>query len=194
MTRILSAFSIAGLSAPAAFAASSAEDSNAFWGGFAYSFTDPVTITAFGALLAFFAIVWRVGGFKTITTALDDRAAAIEKELNDARDLRERATKALADAEQRQKDADEEAKAIVAQAKADAKDMMAQARKDLDDRLKRREALAEARITRAEAEAADDVRRAAADAATCAARSILSEESGADQFDKAADDIEKALS
>lgn len=193
MTRFLLAFSSAALIGQAAFAAETAKDGNAFWSGFVYSFTDHVTNTAFAALVVFLAIVWRLGAFKAMMSALDSRATNIEAELNEARDLRERATKALADAERRQKDADEEAKAIVAQAKADAKNMMEQARKDLEQRLKRREALAESRIARAEADAADQVRRAAADAATRAARSILSEDSSVDQFDRAAGEIEKAL-
>lgn len=155
---------------------------------------DPVTNTAFLALVVFLFIVWRMGGFSTVTKALDSRAEGIEKELNEARDLREKASKALAEAERRQRDADEEAKAIVAQAKKDAKAMMEQARADLDARLKRREAQAEGRIARAEADAAAEVRRAAADAATQAARSILTGEAGDKQFDRAIADIEKALS
>ena len=83
---------------------------------------------------------------------------------------------------------------MIDQAKADAKQIMAEARKDIADRLVRREALAEARIHRAEAEATEQVRRAAADAAISAARRVLSEDNGVDQFEAAAREIDRALS
>ena len=178
---------LASLSAgPAAFAAS-AEHS----GPFAW-LMDTTTNVAFLMTLIFLAIVWRMGAFKAITGALDKRAEAIAAELEQAKNLREEATKALASAERAQAEADKEAEAIIAQAKADAEIMMKEARKDLEDRLARREASAEARIARAAQEAEEEVRRAAADAATAAAKDILSTD--ADYFDKAASEIEKALS
>lgn len=175
------------LNAPAAFAASEGATGPFGW------LMDPVTNTAFLALVVFLLIVWRAGGFKTITSGLDNRAAAIQAELDQAKDLREAAAKALADAERKQQAADEDAKAIVAQAKSDAKSMMETARKDLEQRLKRREALAEARIARAEVEASEEVRRTAADAATQAARTLLSGDNGVDQFERAAAEIEKTF-
>ena len=165
-----------------------------FMGGLAYAATDPVTFTAFLALVVFLLIAARMGAFKTVLGGLDSRSSAIAAELEDARNLRERAAEALAHAERRQQDADKEAEAMIDQAKADAKQIMAEARKDIADRLVRREALAEARIARAEAEATEQVRRAAADAAISAARRILSDDTGVDQFDSAARDIDRALS
>lgn len=153
----------------------------------------PATNTAFAAMVVFLLIVWRVGGFKAIIGALDTRAEKIQTQLNEAADLREAASAMLADAERQQKQADHDAKAIVAQAKKDAEAVMKEAREALAQRLERREAIAEARIRQAETEAASEVRRAAADAATQAAQSILSEKAGADQFEAAAQEIEKAL-
>lgn len=167
-------------------------DGNAFWAGFSH-FLDPVTNVAALAVASFLILVWRLGGFKTVTSMLDARAEAIEKELNEARDLREKAAKALAEAERRQKVADEEASAIIAQAKKDAKAMLEQSHAELEARLKRRESQAESRIARAESEAADDVRRTAADAATRAARAVLTAQVGAGQIDAALGEIEKAL-
>ena len=86
------------------------------------------------------------------------------------------------------------AEAIIEQAKRDAKMMLEEAKKDLTDKIARREAQAVARIARAEAEAADEVRRAAADAATEAARRVMADQTGVDQFEAAAREIEKALS
>ena len=82
---------------------------------------------------------------------------------------------------------------MIEQAKADAKRIMEETRKDIAERLARREALAEAPISRAEAEATEEVRRAAADAATEAARRLLASDTAVDQFEKAAREIEKAL-
>jgi len=153
----------------------------------------PATNVAFLAMVGFLLIVWRVGGFKAMTSGLDKRAETIQAQLNEARDLREAANKMLADAERQQKQADKDAKSIVAQAKKDADLLMKEARENLAQRLERREAVAEARIKQAENEATAEVRRAAADAATAAAQSILAEKSGTDQFEAAAKEIEKAL-
>ncbi|MFN4226171.1 MAG: F0F1 ATP synthase subunit B [Hyphomonas sp.] len=157
-------------------------------------FGDLVTHLVFIGILIFFAIIWRVGAFKAVFGSLDNRAEAIRKELEEAANLREQAAEALALAERRQQDADKEAEAIIEQAKADAKAMLEEAKKDLADKIARREAQAAARIARAEAEAADEVRRAAADAATEAARRVMAGQSGAEQFEAAAREIEKALS
>ena len=171
---------------PAAFAASEKASGPFGW------LMDPVTNTAFAAMIVFFFVVWRLGGFKAIFGALDKRAEAIAAELEQAKNLREEATKALASAERAQAEADKEAEAIIAQAKADAEAMMIEARKELADRLARREASAEQRIARAAQEAEEEVRRAAADAATAAAKEILSKDG--EFFDSAVSEIEKALS
>lgn len=168
--------------APAAWAAQGLE-----------GFSDPAKALALLALILFFAICWRAGAFRIIGNALDNRGSTIEAQIEEARSLREEAAKMLAEAERKQKAAQDDAKAIVEQARTDAKAMMETAREDLKQRLERRQALAEARIKRAEEEAAADVRRAAADAATQAARSLLTADGAADQFDTAAATIEKAL-
>lgn len=157
-------------------------------------FTDTVTHLVMIGIVIFFVIVWRAGAFKTILGGLDSRAEGIRKELEEAANLREQAAEALALAERRQQDADKEAEAIIEQAKRDAKTMLEEAKKDLTDKIARREAQAVARIARAEAEAADEVRRAAADAATEAARRVMADQTGVDQFEAAAREIEKALS
>jgi F-type H+-transporting ATPase subunit b len=165
-----------------------------FMGGLAYAASDPVTFVAFLALVVFLLIAARMGAFKTILGGLDARSIAIATELEEARNLRERAAEALAHAERRQQDADKEAEAMIDQAKADAKQIMAEARKDIADRMVRREALAESRIARAENEATEQVRHAAANAAISAARRILSEDTRVDQFEPAAREIDRALS
>lgn len=185
-------FSLAALAAvfaPAALAASEGHAQDTLL----TPFTDTVTHLVMLGILIFFVIIWRVGAFKAVLGGLDSRAEAIRKELEEAASLREQAAEALAMAERRQQDADKEAEAIVEQAKLDAKAFLEEAKKDLTDKIARREAQAAARITRAEAEAASEVRRAAADAATEAARRVMAEQTGVDQFELAAQEIEKAL-
>lgn len=164
------------------------------FGYLTYGFTDTTTMVALFALIVFLAFVWWVGGFKLIFGALDNRAENIRKQLEEAKTLREDASKALAEAERKAKEADALAEDIVKRAKADAEAMMKQAQADLETKVARREAQAEARIARTEADAEAEVRRAAADAATEAARDILSNAKEADDlFDKALGEIEGRL-
>ncbi|MEM9053975.1 MAG: ATP F0F1 synthase subunit B [Pseudomonadota bacterium] len=185
-------------SAPLALAAGEktdkAPDEAVGFGYLTYGLTDITTWVAFAALVVFLVFVWWVGGFKLIFGALDKRADNIRTQLEEAKTLREEASKALAEAERKAKEADALAEDIVKRAKADADAMMKQAQADLENKVARREAQAEARIARAEAEAEAEVRRAAADAATEAARGILSGSKEANGlFDKALDEIEGRL-
>lgn len=190
MMKKTASFLIAALAAaPLAHAAE-----GGFVGGLAYAAKDPVTFVAFLCMVTFLLIAARMGAFKAVLGGLDNRAAAIRTELEQAANLREQAAEALALAERRAQDADKEAEAIIEQAKRDAKEMLEEARRDLAEKISRREAQAAARISRAEADAASEVRRAAADAATAAARRILAEEKSVDQFEAAAREIERALS
>ncbi|MBR9835124.1 MAG: ATP F0F1 synthase subunit B [Alphaproteobacteria bacterium] len=152
------------------------------------------TFIATAALVIFLFIAARMGAFKAVTSALDNRAANIQKQIDEAKALREEASRLMADAERKAKDADVAAQQIVARAKTDAERMMQQAKAELEVKVARREAQAEQRIARAEIDATNDVRRAAADAATQAARDVLkgSDKAG-DQFDKAMGEIESLL-
>lgn len=157
-------------------------------------YADPVTQTAFAALLVFLLIVWRLGGFKAMFSALDSRSEGIRSQIEEAQALREEAAKLMAEAEKRAREADLEAQGIVKRAKADAKALMKDARAELDAKLARRAAQAEQRIARAEADAAKAVQQAAADAATEAARVILSQPARSKGlFDRALADIKDRL-
>ncbi|MEM6666984.1 MAG: ATP F0F1 synthase subunit B [Pseudomonadota bacterium] len=181
-TRTVSLAFALGAFAPAAVAATDGP-----W------YTDPAKGLALLALIIFFAIVWRAGGFGLVTSSIDSRGSEIQARITEAKALRDQATKMLAEAESKQKQATEEASRIVTQAKADAETLLKKAEADIKDRIERREAQAEARIARAEAEAAAEVRQAAANAATQAAKDLLSKTAPADQFDTALDEVEKAL-
>ncbi|MFO1171065.1 MAG: F0F1 ATP synthase subunit B [Hyphomicrobiaceae bacterium] len=127
----------------------------------------------FIAFVVFFAIILWKGVPAVIGKALDARAEAIRKDLEDARKLKDEAEKLLADYERRRKAAASEAEAIVAQAKSEATALATETRNSLKESLERRTKLAEDKIARAEAQAAADVRAAAVEAAVSAAERLM---------------------
>jgi F-type H+-transporting ATPase subunit b len=110
-----------------------------------------------------------------VAKTLDERAAAIRKELDEARRLREEAQNLLADYQRRHRNAGQEAESIVEQARREAEAFAAETRKSLAETVERRRKQAEDRIARAEAQAVEDVRAAAVDMAVAAAEKILRE-------------------
>lgn len=131
------------------------------------------TIWVFFALLIIIGATIYFGIHKTIAKALDGRADAIRKELDDAKTLREEAQTLLASYQRKQAEAEEQAKSIVEQARKDAENMADQARKDLKERLERRAEQAEAKIANAEAQAMADVKMRAVDLASKAAEQMI---------------------
>ena len=126
-----------------------------------------VSFVGFIALIVYFKVPGKVTG------ALDDRAEAIRKELDEARRLREDAQAILADYQRKQRDAEREAESIIKQAKAEAKMMAEETRASLKDQLERRTELAQDKIARAEAQALNEVRTAAIDVAIAASERII---------------------
>ena len=110
-----------------------------------------------------------------IAKALDDCAAGIRRELDEARRLREEAQALLADYEKKHRNAADEAQAIVDSARKEADAIATEMRANLKETLARRTKLAEEKIARAEAQAVDDVRAAAVERAIAAAERILRE-------------------
>jgi F-type H+-transporting ATPase subunit b len=161
-------------------------------------FNDPVTWTGTG-LVIFLAVVFIVmKPHKSIAKSLDDRAAKIRSELDNAALLRKEAEVKLADAERRQLEAEAQAKEIVEVARREAAELAKEATAALNERLKLREKLAEERIARAESEAVRDVRLAAVDTASKAAAQILTEtlvgKVADDHFAASLEKVTKALS
>jgi F-type H+-transporting ATPase subunit b len=137
-------------------------------------FEDPETwvAIAFVILMGVFAYM---GVHRTMLTALDNRAARIKAELDDARKLKDEAAKVLAGYKARSASAEREAQDIIASAKAEAERIAAEAKTKMEDFVARRTKAAESKIAMAEAQALADVRAAAADAAVSAASTILSQ-------------------
>jgi F-type H+-transporting ATPase subunit b len=134
------------------------------------------TFFALVALVLFLGVVFYMGAHKKAGAALDDRARLIEKELADAKKLRQDAEKLLADYKQRSLDAVKEAAVIVDQAKAAAKQYGDESRKKLAETIVRRTKQAEQKIAQAEAQATKEVRSSATDLAIAAATKIISDQ------------------
>jgi F-type H+-transporting ATPase subunit b len=132
------------------------------------------TFWALVALLLFLGVVLWSGAHKTIFSSLDQRAASISKELDDARKLREEAEALLAEYKRKRADAEKEAQEIVARAKADAAAYGEESKKKLADSLERRTKQAEQKIAQAEAAAVKEVRSKATDLAIAQAAELLS--------------------
>jgi F-type H+-transporting ATPase subunit b len=131
------------------------------------------TFWAFIALVIFLGVVvyFKVPGI--IGKSLDERAAKIRNELDEARRLREEAHQLLGEYQKKRKEAEQEAGQIIAAAKREAEALVEDAHKKTEEYVARRAALAEQKIGQAERDAVAEVRSIAVDVATEAARSVL---------------------
>lgn len=127
------------------------------------------------AFVIFVGVMIYLGVNKLIVSALDQRAARIRAELDEARRFKEEAQALLAEYQRKQRAAERDAAEIVASAKAEADRLAVEAKTRLDEFLARRTKMAENKIAQAEAQALADVRAAAADAAVAAAEKILTQ-------------------
>ncbi len=110
---------------------------------------------------------------------LDDRAAQIKADLDEAKALRAEAKTLLESYDAKQKDVQEQSGRIIAQAKADAEAAAAAAKADLAQSITRRLAAAKDQIASAEAAAIAQVRNQAISVAVAVAGDILSKQSTA---------------
>ncbi len=128
------------------------------------------------AFVIFIGLLGYLGIHRTIGKSLDDRAARIQAELDDARKLKDEAAQVLASYQRKRQEAEVEAQEIVAGAKAEAERMAVEAKAKIEEFVARRTKMAETKIAQAEAQATADVRAAAAEAAIAAAETILTAE------------------
>jgi F-type H+-transporting ATPase subunit b len=108
-----------------------------------------------------------------VTAALDARAAAIAKELDEAKRLRTEAEAVLAEYKRKAQNSEREAEDILIEAKAEAERFAADARTNLAMQIERRAKRAQEKIEQAEAHAMAEIRALAADAAAAAAEKII---------------------
>ena len=148
------------------------------------------------AFVLFFAIfghkLW-----SALAAMLDDRAAKVRTELEEAARLRQEAEAMLRDAEARRTEALHEAQALIEGAKTEAGRVAAAAAAEAEASARRREQMGLDRIAAAQKQAVDDVRTAAAELATIAARQVIAEglspESSAALIDQAIAQLPAAL-
>ena len=126
--------------------------------------------------VAFFVFLGVLAYFrfhKTILGGLDQRAARIKSELDEARRIKSEAQALLGESQRKLQEADREAESLMAGARAEAERVALEAKAKLDEFVSRRTKMAEAKIMQAEAQGLADVRAAAAEAAVKAAERIM---------------------
>ena len=133
-------------------------------------------------LIAFFLffIIFGRKLWSALAQMLDDRAAKVRAELEEAARLRREAEAMLRDAEARRAEALREAQALIEGAKAEAGRVAAAAAAEAEASARRREQMALDRIAAAEKAAVDEVRLTAVEVATTAARQVIAEGLSAD--------------
>lgn len=150
--------------------------------------TSLASLWAFIALLIFLGIVVYMKVPGAIARSLDQRAAQIAAELEQAKSLREEAQQLLAEYQRKRQEAENEAASILSSAEKEAAQLREEARAKSEDYVARRTALAEQKIRQAEADAINEVRSSAVDIAVAAAERLM-----ADKVDaKAAGDLFKS--
>ena len=147
--------------------------------------------------LAFIAVLFYFKVPSMLGAMLDQRAADIQSEIDEARALREEAQSLLASYERKQLEVQAQADRIVASAKEEAAAVAEQAREDLEKSIERRMAAAEEQIASAEASALKDVRDQAVTIAIAAAQDVITNQMTATSanklIDEAIDQVEAKL-
>ena len=137
-------------------------------------FRDPETWIAV-AFVIFIVLVSRPIA-RAIVKGLDERAAKIRSDLDEARRLRQEAEALLAEYRKKQQEAAGEAASIMTRAREEAELFRKEASANLTAALARRERMALDKITQAEAQAVAEVRSQAVDLAVVGARRILEQQ------------------
>lgn len=127
---------------------------------------------AVGFVLVIALLLWK-GVPGMVAKILDQRAAVIAAELEEARRLRAEAAVLLSDYQKRAASAEAEARGIVEAATADAAQFQKDSRAALEAQIARRAAAAQEKIAQAEAAALNEIRGLAADAAIGAAQKLI---------------------
>ena len=135
-------------------------------------FGDPEFWVGIGTLIFLGILLWQKVP-SLITSALDARAAAIAKELDEAQRLRTEAEALLAEYKKKRAQAEGEAASILAEAKAEAERFATESRAAIAAQIERRSKQAEEKIAQAEAQAVAEMRALAADRAIAAAEALL---------------------
>ena len=125
-----------------------------------------------GFVMVIALLVWK-GVPGMVGKILDQRAAVISAELDEAKRLRAEAAALLADYKKRAAGAEAEARAIVDAAASEAAQFQKDSRIALEAQIARRAAAAQDKIAQAEAAALNEIRGLAADSAVNAAQKLI---------------------
>ena len=159
-------------------------------------FEDP-TFWAAVAFVILLVVLFYFKVHRQLLGQLDERAARIKAQLDEAQTLREEAQKTLADYQRKQRDAITETERIIEHAKEEAQRLREEAEADLQHALTRRREAAEEKIAQAEAAALKEIRNKAIDVAMTAAAKLLAEEVKPAQskalIDESIEDLAKKL-
>lgn len=135
--------------------------------------TSQATVWATVGLVLFFVLIAYLKVPGMMGKSLDERAARIRNDLDEAKRLREEAQALLAEYQKKRKDAEAEAANIVAAAQREAAALTAEAKQKTDEFVARRTQLSEQKIRQAETDAINAVRATAVDIAISAAERVI---------------------
>ena len=133
---------------------------------------DPEFWVGVGFVLVVALLLWK-GVPAMVGKMLDQRAAVIAAELEEAKKLRAEAAALLADYQKRAASAEAEAAGIVEGAKAEAAQFAKDSRAALAQQIERRASAAKDKIAQVEAAALNEIRALAADAAVSGAHKLI---------------------
>ncbi|HEX6960161.1 MAG TPA: F0F1 ATP synthase subunit B [Ferrovibrio sp.] len=149
------------------------------------------------AFVVFCGIVLYLKVPGTLGRQLDERAARIKQQLDEAERLHREAQHLFAEYQRKQRNALKEAEEIIAAAESEAKLLAKQAQAELAESLQRRRRQAEDKIAQAEKLALQDVRNTAVEVAIAAAGQVLADSmqgaAAAAQIDRAIGDVKAKL-
>ena len=109
------------------------------------------------AFILFFILIWKKGK-QAILSILDERSSLIEKELNEAKSLKEEALEELRLALQNQKNVSDEAENLIKEAKETAKKIQEEANLKSLEMIKRKEEQAKQKILSLETESIKNIK------------------------------------
>ena len=148
------------------------------------------------AFILFFVLVWKKGK-NFILSLLDERSSIIEKELNEAKLLKEEALAELRLALQNQKNVSEEAENLIKDAKETAKKIQEEANFRSLEMIKRKEEQAKQKILSLQAEAIKNIKgitsRIVIESSKTYIKNKLDNEENANLISKSSNEIKTSL-
>jgi F-type H+-transporting ATPase subunit b len=144
----------------------------AFFEGEFWQIANPEFWVGVGLILFIAIVIWAKAP-AMIAGKLDETAAKIQADLDEAARIRTEAESMLATIRAEREESERQAVAMLAAAKADVEQMAIEARTKLDEQIKRRAEMAERKIAQAETQAQSEVKAAAVDLAAQIAEQVL---------------------